>query len=217
MRTDEPYTDALRLLKRLIATPSFSKEEDKTADLIENFLHEKNIESARLLNNVWAKNKFFDKEKPTIVLNSHHDTVRPNKAYTVDPFLPLEKDGKLFGLGSNDAGGSLVSLIAAFVYFYDRPDLKYNLVLAATAEEEISGTNGIEALLDDPQFISPEHSSSHLAGRILRAAPMSKTRRLLLVGASLKTGRTLEVSNCPPESGGQRYSAASAITRGVVP
>jgi acetylornithine deacetylase len=102
------------------------------------------------LNNVWAKNKFFDKEKPTILLNSHHDTVRPNKAYTLDPFLPLEKDGKLFGLGSNDAGGCLVSLIAAFVHFYDRPDLKSNLVLAATAEEEISGTNGVEALLDDP-------------------------------------------------------------------
>ncbi|HYK47960.1 MAG TPA: M20 family metallo-hydrolase [Parafilimonas sp.] len=154
MRIDELHNDALQLLKRLIATPSFSKEEDKTAGLIETFLQARNIESARLLNNVWAKNKFFDKEKPTIFLNSHHDTVRPNKAYTQDPFLPLEKDGKLFGLGSNDAGGGLVSLIAAFVYFYDQPDLKYNLVLAATAEEEISGTNGVEALLDDPQFIS---------------------------------------------------------------
>ena len=152
MRIDELYTDALQLLKTLIFTPSFSKEEDKTADVIENFLQAKNIESARLLNNIWTKNKFFDKEKPTILLNSHHDTVRPNKAYTLDPFLPLEKDGKLFGLGSNDAGGCLVSLIAAFVHFYDRPDLTYNLVLAATAEEEISGTNGIEALLDDPQF-----------------------------------------------------------------
>jgi acetylornithine deacetylase len=99
------------------------------------------------LNNIWARNKYFDNSKPTILLNSHHDTVKPNKGYTLDPFTPIEKDGKLFGLGSNDAGGPLVSLIAAFLYYYDQPGLKYNLVLAASAEEEISGHNGIEALL----------------------------------------------------------------------
>ena len=141
------YKDSIKLLKQLIATPSFSKEEDKTADIIETFLKSKNVETCRFLNNVWARNKYFDESKPTILLNSHHDTVRPNKGYTLDPFSPIEKDGKLFGLGSNDAGGCLVSLIAIFLHFYEQENLKYNFVLATTAEEEISGKNGIEILL----------------------------------------------------------------------
>jgi acetylornithine deacetylase len=140
-------SDAISLLKQLIATPSFSKEEDNTADLIEQFLGKKGVKTRVHLKNIWATNKYFDASKPTILLNSHHDTVRPNKGYTLDPFLPIEKDGKLFGLGSNDAGGCLVSLIATFLYFYDQQDLAYNIMLAATAEEEISGHNGIEALL----------------------------------------------------------------------
>src|SRR6187551_1210522 len=144
---DTFYKDSIKLLKQLIATPSFSKEEDKTADIIETFLKSKSIDACRFLNNAWARNKYFNENKPTILLNSHHDTVKPNKGYTLDPFSPIEKDGKLFGLGSNDAGGSLVSLIAAFLYFYDKENLKYNILLAATAEEEISGHNGIEILL----------------------------------------------------------------------
>ncbi|WP_235921086.1 M20 family metallo-hydrolase [Foetidibacter luteolus] len=139
--------EAVELLKQLIATPSFSKEEDKTADIIESFLKSKGIEAQRYLNNVWAKNQHYDESKPTILLNSHHDTVKPNKGYTLDPFQPIEQDGKLYGLGSNDAGGCLVSLIATFLHFYKQRDLKYNLVLAATAEEEISGKNGVEVLL----------------------------------------------------------------------
>lgn len=139
--------EAIGLLKQLITTSSFSREEDKTADLIESYLRMKAVEVSRMQNNVWARNRYFDAAKPTILLNSHHDTVRPNKAYTVDPFDPLEKEGKLFGLGSNDAGGCLVSLIAAFLFYFDRADLSHNLVLAATAEEEISGHNGIELLL----------------------------------------------------------------------
>lgn len=139
--------DAIALLQQLIATPSFSKEEDKTAAIINKFLSDRNIAVEQHLKNVWAKNKFFDTAKPTILLNSHHDTVKPNKGYTLDPFSPVEKEGKLFGLGSNDAGGCLVSLIATFLYFYDKENLKYNFILAATAEEEISGYDGIEALL----------------------------------------------------------------------
>ncbi len=96
---------------------------------------------------MWAANKYFDKKKFTVLLNSHHDTVKPNAGYTNDPFEPIEKDGKLFGLGSNDAGGPLVSLIAAFIYFYNDENLPFNLILAATAEEEISGHDGIENLL----------------------------------------------------------------------
>ncbi|MEJ7587946.1 MAG: M20/M25/M40 family metallo-hydrolase [Ferruginibacter sp.] len=94
-----------------------------------------------------CKIKNYDAGKPSLLLNSHHDTVLPNKGYTLDPFLPVEADGKLFGLGSNDAGGCLVSLMAAFLHFYDRQDTKYNIVFAASAEEEISGVNGIELLL----------------------------------------------------------------------
>lgn len=96
-------------------------------------------------NNVWVKNKYFDASKPTLLLNSHHDTVKPNPGYTRDPFAATLEDGKLFGLGSNDAGGPLVSLIGTFISVYET-DLKYNLVMAATAEEEISGANGIESV-----------------------------------------------------------------------
>ena len=140
-------TDAIDLLKRLIATPSFSKEEDNSSALIKIFLEDHGVKTEQYLYNIWVKNKYFDAAKPTILLNSHHDTVKPNKGYSLDPFCPIENDGKLFGLGSNDAGGSLVSLIATCLYFYEKENLKYNIVLAATAEEEISGHNGIEALL----------------------------------------------------------------------
>lgn len=138
---------AIELLQQLIATPSFSKEENETATILENFLQQHGVSTQRYLNNVWAKNKYFEAGKPCLLLNSHHDTVKPNKAYTLDPFTPIIKDGKLYGLGSNDAGGCLVSLLSVFLYFYEARDLKYNLVFAATAEEEISGRNGIEALL----------------------------------------------------------------------
>lgn len=143
----EIFQDAITLLKQLISTPSFSKEEEKSATLLENFLKEKNINVNRNLNNVWAINKYFDPNKFTVLLNSHHDTVKPNAGYTIDPFSPVIKESKLYGLGSNDAGGALVSLISVFVHFYSIKDLPFNLVLAATAEEEISGHNGIEYLL----------------------------------------------------------------------
>ena len=142
------YFDSIDLLKQLIAIPSFSKEEDKTADCLEAFLQQKNIPSHRFLNNVWATNKYFDESKPTLLLNSHHDTVKPNKGYTLNPFEPIARDGKLFGLGSNDAGGALVSLLATFVHFYDA-DLPFNIIFAASAEEEISGKNGVEILLKE--------------------------------------------------------------------
>ncbi|WP_126972607.1 M20 family metallo-hydrolase [Gynurincola endophyticus] len=141
------YKEAVALLQQLIATPSFSKEENHTADIIEQFLQKKSVNVSRLENNVWAKNKYFNESKPTILLNSHHDTVKPNKGYTKDPFQAIEEEKKLFGLGSNDAGGCLVSLIAAFLHYYERKDLQYNLIIAASAEEEISGKNGIELLI----------------------------------------------------------------------
>ena len=139
--------DAISLLKELIATPSFSKEEELTAGILCRFMGERDIVHTRVGNNVFALNKYYDASKPSILLNSHHDTVKPNKGYTFDPFTPFEKEGKLYGLGSNDAGGCLVSLISTFLYYYDKQDTKYNVVFAASAEEEISGVNGIELVL----------------------------------------------------------------------
>jgi acetylornithine deacetylase len=148
------HTEAITLLKELISIPSFSREEHNTAGALAKFLGLKGIEHTRIANNVFAKNRHYDESKPTILLNSHHDTVKPNSGYTLDPFSAIETDGKLFGLGSNDAGGSLVSLIATFLHYYDQPALKYNIIIAATAEEEISGHNGIEKILPDLGKIS---------------------------------------------------------------
>lgn len=139
--------EAIQLLKQLIATPSYSKEEADTANIIQQYFTKHNVPTNRVQNNIWATNLHFDQHKPTILLNSHHDTVKPNKGYTLDPFEPMDQEGKLYGLGSNDAGGCLVSLIASFLYFYERTDMPYNFVFVASAEEEISGYNGIELAL----------------------------------------------------------------------
>ena len=138
---------AIALLKNLIETQSFSSEEEGTALLIENWFKGYNIPFQRSKNNIWATNKYFDQSKPTLLLNSHHDTVMPNKGYTKDPFKAIVEDGKLYGLGSNDAGGCLVSLMATFTYFYQNPNLNYNLVIVASAEEESSGKNGLNSML----------------------------------------------------------------------
>ncbi|MGZ5197636.1 MAG: M20 family metallo-hydrolase [Kaistella sp.] len=141
-------TEAKNFLIELIETPSFSREEENTALVIEKYLKLKNILFQGKGNNIWAKNLFFDESLPTILLNSHHDTVKPNSAYTYDPFKAVEKDGKIYGLGSNDAGASLVSLWAVFTHFYTKK-LRCNLIYAATAEEEISGANGVKSILED--------------------------------------------------------------------
>lgn len=147
MNQKELTDKAIDLLKKLIATQSFSTEENKTAILIENWFNTIKIPFKREGNNIWAFNKHFDDSKPLLLLNSHHDTVKPNSAYTNDPFSPIVDDGKLYGLGSNDAGGCLVSLIATFTHFYDKSDLEYNLVIVASAEEENSGLNGLNSVL----------------------------------------------------------------------
>jgi len=139
----------IELLKRLISTPSFSREEKKAAEVIRSFLKDEQIPFKTKLYNTWAFNEFYDEGKPTILLNSHIDTVKPAKGYTVDPFTPLEDGDKLTGLGSNDAGGPLVALLATFLHFYDRKELPWNLVFAATAEEEISGLNGLATVLPE--------------------------------------------------------------------
>jgi acetylornithine deacetylase len=146
--------EALDLLRSLISTPSFSKEEDATAAIIVSFLEKQGIKTYHSANNVYAIGINFNKEKPSLLLNSHHDTVKPNPQYTRNPFEAITEDGKLYGLGSNDAGGPLVSLIAVFCLLQADTELPWNLVLAATAEEEISGKGGIEALLQDKEFIT---------------------------------------------------------------
>lgn len=143
------FNDSLELLQKLIAIPSLSREEALAAEAIDLFLKERGVITHRKENNIWAFNKYYDSSKPTILLNSHHDTVKPNPGYTRNPFSPDLKEEKLFGLGSNDAGGCLVSLIACFLHFYEQENLKYNLCLAATAEEEISGVNGIELIVPE--------------------------------------------------------------------
>ena len=147
MRKEKLILEAISLLKSLIKTPSFSSEEHHTALLIESWFQDSDISFNRTNNNIWAINKYFDETKPTLLLNSHHDTVRPNNGYTKDPFDPIINAGKLYGLGSNDAGGCLVSLLETFSFFYHHKHLKYNLVMVASAEEESSGENGLNSML----------------------------------------------------------------------
>ena len=139
--------DAVQLLMELIPIQSYSREEWGTASHLTKFLFDRDVVVNRVGNNVIALNKHYDAAKPTLLLNSHHDTVKPNKAYTRDPFKAEIIDGRLYGLGSTDAGGALVSIISAFLHFYDSENLPYNLALAAVAEEEISGSGGIELAL----------------------------------------------------------------------
>lgn len=141
------YQEALELLKKLIATPSLSREENHTADILADFIQKKGYVPQRHLNNVWVRSKDFSSEKPTILLNSHHDTVKPNAGWTLEPYQALEKDGKLYGLGSNDAGASLVGLLAVFFHLETLPNKTHNFIWAGTAEEEISGENGIASIL----------------------------------------------------------------------
>jgi acetylornithine deacetylase len=158
--------DAIGLLKELVSTPSYSREEEQTAGVLTRFLGLKRIEHARVANNVYAFNRHYDPSKPTVLLNSHHDTVKPAAGWVRDPFMPTVEGDRLYGLGSNDAGGSLVSLISAFLYYHDREGLPWNITLAATAEEEVSGPNGVEYLLNNTHF-NAQLQGSQLLGAIV--------------------------------------------------
>ena len=179
-------SDAIALLKEMISIPSFSREEDAVASCIQSFLHKKNITTQRLLNNVYAFNDAFNSIKPTIVLNSHHDTVKPANGFDTDPFTPTLIDNKLIGLGSNDAGGPLVSLIATFIYFYNNQELPFNLCLIASAEEEISGKNGVELLLNNETFQKQLSGSKIIGGLVGEPTKMEMAvaeRGLLVIDA----------------------------------
>lgn len=148
---EEIKKECIHLLKQLIKTPSFSKEEKETGDLIEQFFQKRSIKTERIHNNIIVKNKYFDTKKKTLALNSHHDTVKVNEGWTHNPFSAKEIEGKIIGLGSNDAGASLVALIATFIHFYEEK-LPYNLVLIASGEEENGGANGVKSVLQQFDF-----------------------------------------------------------------
>ena len=138
--------EAVELLKELIAIPSISREETKAADRLEAFMTEKGLKTHREGNNIWTMNEPLDSNKPTLLLNAHIDTVKPAASWQHDPFTPAVEDGKLYGLGSNDCGGGLVSLLQAYRILKDH-NLPYNLVYLASAEEEVSGKDGISRVI----------------------------------------------------------------------
>jgi len=140
--------DAVALLQQMIAIPSISKEEKEVADFLERYIEMNGYVASRTNNNVWVMSSGFDPSRPTILLNSHIDTVKPVPGWTRDPLMPAIENGKLHGLGSNDAGASVVSLLHAFFYLTQHQQ-SYNLIYAASAEEEISGENGMVCLLKE--------------------------------------------------------------------
>lgn len=139
----------INLLKSLISVPSLSRNEQNAAKLIRQFLSDTNLSYEVSQNNTWVRNRCWKDGLPVILLNSHVDTVKPASGYTRDPFSPDIENGVLYGLGSNDAGGALVTLLAVFMHFNPMDNLPFNLIYAATAEEEISGTQGLESILGE--------------------------------------------------------------------
>ena len=150
MKYDIPYmtTEAVSLLKSLISIPSISREETQAADFLQNYIEMAGMQTGRKGNNVWCLSPMFDLKKPTILLNSHIDTVKPVNGWRKDPFTPREENGKLYGLGSNDAGASVVSLLQVFLTLC-RTTQAYNLIYLASCEEEVSGKGGIECVLPE--------------------------------------------------------------------
>ena len=141
-------SEAVELLKQMIALPSFSGEEEKVADLMESVLSGYGIRAERKENNIWAKSPDYDPLKPVILLDAHLDTVKPDGKWETDPFTPTVKDGKLYGLGSNDTGGSVVSMLAAFLQLVKKPQ-SYNLIWMGSAEEENTGKKGIQSVIPE--------------------------------------------------------------------
>lgn len=146
MTQKEYLNDAIELLKELIATPSVSRDESAAADVMARAISGYGYEYSREGNNIWIKSSGFDSSKPTLLLNAHIDTVKPVSSWTRNPFSPDVCGGRLYGLGSNDCGGGLVALLQAFRHITSRPQ-SYNTIWLASAEEEVSGENGIRRAL----------------------------------------------------------------------
>lgn len=241
---DELYYDAVDLLKELIAIPSVSREENAAADRVEQFMQAHGFNPSRLGNNVWCIAPGYNPDMPTLLLNSHIDTVKPVAGWTRDPFMPTEEEGRLYGLGSNDAGASLVSLLAAFRFMSERPR-NYNLIMLASAEEEVSGKNGIEsalkqlpevdvAIVGEPTGMNPaiaekglmvldgevKGRSGHAArnegiNAIYRAIPMIETLRTLRFPVESPTLGPVKISVTQIEAGTQ-HNVVPDICRFVV-
>ncbi|MDO4511151.1 MAG: M20 family metallo-hydrolase [Bacteroidales bacterium] len=143
---DEIYYDAIDLLKAMVKVPSFSREETAVADVVETAMKRFGLNPKRFENNLWCQSPDFDPAKPTILLNAHIDTVKVAEGWQHDPFAATEEDGAIYGLGTNDDGASVVSLMAAYRALSAMPQ-PYNLIFLASAEEEVSGKNGVEAVL----------------------------------------------------------------------
>ena len=148
MNISELQKESIELLQKMIATPSVSRDEARVADVIQQFMTEKGLLVNRKGNNLWLTSYNCAEDRPTILLNSHIDTVKPAAGYTRDPYTPTIEDGVLYGLGSNDAGAPMVSLLAAFRYLTQK-EQPYRLIYACTAEEEVSGKNGVESILPE--------------------------------------------------------------------
>ena len=146
--TAQQYTgEAVSLLSHLIATPSVSRDERRAADIMEEELTRCGFTPHREANNVWAIGPCQREDRPTLLLNAHIDTVKPVASYTRNPYEPSLEDGTLYGLGSNDCGGGLVSLLQVFRELSANDQCPYNLVYLASAEEEVSGKDGISRVL----------------------------------------------------------------------
>ncbi len=176
------YTDeAVALLKQLIATPSISRDETKAADIMEEYMKECGLEPHREANNVWAIDPEYDERRTTILLNAHIDTVKPVSSWSRDPFEPTVEDGKLYGLGSNDCGGGLVSLLQTFRIMTKQRGRDYNLIYLASAEEEVSGKDGISRALP----LLP-HIDAAIVGEPTGLQPAIAEKGLMVIDATAR-------------------------------
>lgn len=146
MNIENQVTEAVCLLEQMVSIPSVSREEENVAGLLEIFMQQKQLNPCRDGHNVWCTAPSYSPAKPTLLLNAHIDTVRPSASWTKEPFRATRDGEKIYGLGTNDDGASVVSLLQAFIEL-SRREQPYNLIFLASCEEEVSGRNGIERVL----------------------------------------------------------------------
>jgi len=185
----------VELLQRLIATQSYSREEHNTADILAGFLAERGVEVERYGNNVVARHRTTMASAPYLLVNSHHDTVRVGGGWTKDPFGGVVEDGKLYGLGSNDAGGPLMAMLATFMHLCTHEGLSHNIMFAATAEEEISGNDGMALLAREgviTAVASNENTASHKNSALVALALVGEPTQMHMAVAE----RGLIVLDC---------------------
>lgn len=176
--------EALSLLQQLIAIPSVSRDETAAADLLEKVICSYGLRPQRKGNNVWVVSDRWDDDKDIILLNAHIDTVKPVSTWTRDPFTPVIENGRLYGLGSNDCGGGLVTLLQVFREITSRPEQRYNFVYLASCEEEVSGIGGIRSVISDsplsPLF-SKDSGITAIVGEPTGMQPAIAERGLMVI------------------------------------